>query len=194
MAACAYRFPERIRFAVDLAGWAPLNEMRRSYRPMAIGDRFFAVLARFTPRLLILPFRWIGRVARQPDTERFHSAFASWLSKSDQRILENKDMARDLHWIVRESFRQGADGPTRDALLCYLDWGFPLGDLPVPLHIYHGQDDKLVPVSFSHYVSQAVESASLTTFPNTGHYGLIANKHREILKDIGKLYLDGFSR
>lgn len=189
MAASAYRFPDRIRFAIDLAGWAPLNEMRRSYRHMAIGDRFFALLARFFPRLLILPFRWIERVARQPNTERFHTAFASWLSESDKKILKNQSLAKDLHRVVRESFRQGAVGPTRDALLCYRDWGFPLGALQVPLYIYHGQDDKLVPVSFSHYVSQAIETASLTTYPGTGHYGLIANKNGEILKDIRKLYL-----
>jgi pimeloyl-ACP methyl ester carboxylesterase len=191
MAACAYTFPARVRFTVDLAGWAPLNEMRRNYSHMAPGDRFFAFLARFTPRLLILPFRWIGRAARQPDTERFHSTFASWLSDSDRRLLQNHELAATLHRLVRESFRQGAGGPARDALLCYRDWGFPLGSLQVPLHIYHGQDDKLVPVSFSHYVSQAVESASLTTYPDTGHYGLILHKHAEILEEIRRLYLAG---
>lgn len=189
LAACAFRFPEKVLFSVDLAGWAPLNEMRHSYAQMTPGDRLFAFLAHYFPRLLILPFRAIGRAARQSDTERFHRLFASWLSESDHKALEDHEMAKNLHQIVRESFRQGANGPMRDALLCYRDWGFPLGDVHVPLHIYHGQDDKLVPVSFSHYVSQAVGSSSLTTYPEIGHYGLITRKQESILKEIKNIYL-----
>jgi len=60
-----------------------------------------------------------------------------------------------------ESFRQGARGPTLDALLIYREWGFKPEQIRVPVHFFHGTADPTVPFAFSRYLAHKVPGATL---------------------------------
>jgi pimeloyl-ACP methyl ester carboxylesterase len=176
VAACAYRIPDRFDFAVDCAGWVHLAEVGNYARTMAPGDRLFAALALRAPFLLWPPFRLIRFVISNCGAAGFRRFFKSWASPADQREMADEAFVASVMALTHESFFQGTWGPVQDAILCFRDWGFRLSDITMPVHIFQGEDDRMVAPAFSRYAAQTIPQATLKTYPNTGHYGLL--RHR----------------
>jgi pimeloyl-ACP methyl ester carboxylesterase len=62
-------------------------------------------------------------------------------------------------------------------------WGFALGDIDVPVRVYQGSDDDLVPRAWADRIAKAIPGASATVFEGEGH--LIAISHRaEVVGDL----------
>ncbi|MEO1446021.1 MAG: alpha/beta hydrolase, partial [Cyanobacteria bacterium J06635_11] len=174
---CAYALPERLNFALDLGGWAPVTvpELRSQ---MTALDRFFAerILQpqNTAPILFQLPFTLIGLAAKVlPATTFIRLLYQSkYFCDADYAVLSTPETANALVATVRESFRQGSQGPAYDALLRYQDWGFNLADINFPIHIFHGSDDVSAPYSFAEYKHRHLPNSQLHTFPQEGHFFL----------------------
>lgn len=170
---CAYAIPERLDFVIDLAGAAPLYRDPQAIQQLGMLDRVFARLGAHLPLSLFqLTFTYLARMGRRmTSASDLNRAFASIMGEADRRLIEsNADLAQFIIDDIQESFQQGARGPALDAQLIYQDWGFELGDIKVPVHLFHGTDDKMVPYSFSEYVRDKVPQATLTPIPEQGHY------------------------
>jgi len=184
VAACGYRIPERLTFAVDCAGWIHLTEVGQYADDMAPGDRLFGSLALKAPFLLWLPFRIMRFILYTQGESGFRRLFKSWASPADQREMTDDDFVQNVMGLTHESFRQGTSGPVQDALLCFRDWGFRLADVRVPVYIFHGKDDLMVAPSFSRYASDTIPQATLTTYSDTGHYGLLRHHVDDVFATI----------
>ena len=136
-------------------------------------DRVFAKLGATLPLPLFqLTFTYLARAGRlMKSAADLSRAFGSIMGKADRELITaDENLARFLIDDLQESFRQGALGPALDAQLIYKDWGFRLRDIQVPVHLFHGTDDKMVPYSFSEYVREKVPQATITPLPGQGHY------------------------
>lgn len=173
VSACGYRIPERITFAVDCAGWIHLSEVGQYADDMAVGDRIFGSIAMNVPFLLWLPFRIMRYVLYTQGKAGFRKFFKSWASPADQREMEDDDFLEKVIALTHESFRQGTSSAVQDAVLCFRDWGFRLEDVQVPVHVFQGEADLMVAPSFSYYAAKTIPQATLKTYPDTGHYGLL---------------------
>ena len=84
----------------------------------------------------------------------------------------------------REAFRSGIDGAVHDALLSNVSWGFDLADLAVPVHWWHGTDDRLTPGPIVQRAIGHLPGHTLTLYKGEGH--AIGFTHAEdILATIG---------
>ncbi|WP_088243957.1 alpha/beta fold hydrolase [Calothrix rhizosoleniae] len=174
---CAYALSERLDFALDLGGWAPVvvAELRSQ---MTALDRFFAERIsqpqNTTPILFQFPFTVLGLAAKVlPATTFIRLLYQSqYFSDADYTVLSNPKAAHALVTNVRESFHQGSDGPAYDALLRYQDWGFDLAEIDFPVHILHGSDDISAPYSFAEYKHHHLPNSQLHTYPGEGHFFL----------------------
>ena len=177
--ACAYSIPERLDYAVDLAGFSPADS---AIEEMGALDRFFARLSTRMPLIFRVSFFLMGSVAiRFP--KRFFKFIGDSLCEADKKVLEDPEMASLIMADIQESFRQGARGAADDALLCYRDWGFKVEEISVPVHIFHGTADKLVPYSFSEYLVEAIPTTTLHPYPDEGHF-VFYNRFDEIFEFI----------
>lgn len=168
--ACAYAIPDRLRFAADLAGFAPVGTAKALQEDLAPLDRFFLGLASRVPQAVFtIPFSLIGLAARHLSPRAFVRMISSSMSAADKEAVEDPEVAAFLRNTVRESFRQGARGPAHDALLQYGDWGFRLADIRFPIRIFHGTKDKFVPYSFAEYKIENIRHAQLHAYPGEGH-------------------------
>jgi pimeloyl-ACP methyl ester carboxylesterase len=73
---------------------------------------------------------------------------------------------------LREGVRPGIEGVWSDAQIYARDWGFALERVTVPLQVWHGTADSIVPA----FTSRAYEAAPLCRrqlVPDEGHYSLI---------------------
>ncbi len=62
-------------------------------------------------------------------------------------------------------------------------WGFGFADITIPVHVYQGTADELVPPAWASDMTKAIPGATLTTFDGEGHF--IAISHRaDIVGDL----------
>jgi pimeloyl-ACP methyl ester carboxylesterase len=82
-----------------------------------------------------------------------------------------------------EAGRQGGRGIVDDYRAISRPWSFEPEDVRVPVHFWHGDDDRYVPLAVSQALAARVPDARLTVIPGAGH--LIALSHHEqILADL----------
>lgn len=168
--ACAYAIPERLLFAYDLAGWAPVKQVTELQDSLAPLDRFFLKRASSFPVIFYFFFTFIGFAAKYTNDRFFAQSLRSSMGEDDKRlILGDKTMQYFFRCVVAESFAQGVRGPADDALRCYGDWGFLLSDVNYPVQIWHGTDDKFADVSFAKMKHRAIVPSSLNLIEGRGH-------------------------
>lgn len=175
--ACAYAMSESLIAAVDLAGAAPLYTDKEASRQLSGIDRLFATLGSRLPSFLFqIPFAYLGWSIRRARTGAdLNKVLGDAISEADRRLTDEPDVARFLICDVQVAFNQGARGPADDAILIYRDWGFSLGDVKMPVHIFHGTEDRLVPFAFSEYMRDHLPEATLTPIEGQGHYTHLLN-------------------
>lgn len=169
--ACAHAIPERLDFVVILAGWAP-NSFKGATQDINKLDQFFANLSKNRPQMLTYPFTLMGYVAKR-FPKRFIEFIGSSLGDADKTLLTDPDVERILTKDVQEAFRQGAQGVSDDALLCYNDWRFEVSDIKVPVLLLQGTEDTLVPYSFAQFLHKKIPNNTLLTYPDEGHYFMV---------------------
>jgi pimeloyl-ACP methyl ester carboxylesterase len=101
----------------------------------------------------------------------------------DRRLMADPDVAAALTTMWEEGARQGAVGVAAGwAALWALPRGYEPADLEVPVTVWHGEADVVVPCAQARRVADALPRATMRTFPDEGH--LIALEHwREIVED-----------
>lgn len=183
---CAYAIPDRLLFAYDLAGWAPVGQIEELQTHLAPLDRFFLRCASSFQWLFQLPFSLVGFAAAHFSDDGFAKSLRSSMGKDDQNlILGNKNMAHFFRALVKESFAQGSRGPSDDALRCYGDWGFDLGDIDYPVHLWHGTDDKFASFELAKYKNRVMQHSSLKVFEGRGHL-YFATVHEKLFEEVRK--------
>ena len=60
-------------------------------------------------------------------------------------------------------------------------WGFELEDLSVPVRVFQGTADPLVPESWGRLLADRIPTASLTLFPAEGHF-IALTRRRDALE------------
>lgn len=179
---CAYALPERLEFALDLGGWAPVSVPELKAQMTSL-DRFFAERSIFQPAvrqshriplLFQFPFTLLGLAAKiLPPVTFIHLLHQSqYFCDADNTILSVPEAANFLVQSVGESFSQGSLGPAYDALLRYQDWGFDLAEIEFPIHIFHGTDDISAPYSFATYKHRHLPNSQFHAYPQEGHFFL----------------------
>ncbi len=84
---------------------------------------------------------------------------------------------------LERPLRAGSDGSAWEARLLTLPWGFDLQDIAVPVALWHGDADINSPLATAIYLSRTIPDASLTVFPNEGHF-LILKRWGEIIRHL----------
>ena len=172
--ACAAILPERVTRALTLGAVAPAD------------DPAFDFVAGM-PEPSVVEFRAAmeGRqaLARLVEPHLEHElALDEWLDalpSSDRAILRRPGMADFEAQNVREACRQGAAGWLDDDLAVVSPWGFALEAVAVPVRIWQGQDDVLVPAAHARYLADRIPGARLELVPGAGHW--LDDHHRAML-------------
>ncbi|MEO1445243.1 MAG: alpha/beta hydrolase [Cyanobacteria bacterium J06635_11] len=183
---CAYAIADRLLFAYDLAGWAPVAQVKELQSSLAPLDRFFLPVALSFGFLFQVPFALIGVAAKHLSDRGFANMLRSSMSDDDKAfIFGNESNAHFFRSIVKESFAQGSRGPANDAMRCYRDWGFRLGDIEYPVQIWHGTDDNFASYRFAQYKHRVIRGSSLRVFEGRGHLHLVT-EYEALFKDVQK--------
>ncbi len=112
-------------------------------------------------------------------------SLAGLLSEVDKRAL-NGEFAEEMAATFRRTMSGGIAGWRDDDLAFVKDWGFRLADITVPVSIWQGQQDRMVPFAHGEWLAAAVPGARARLYPDEGHISL-ANQAKRIMADVLEL-------
>lgn len=101
------------------------------------------------------------------------------LSEGDQEIMARPEYALRMQRMMQEAYRTGVDGWVDDDLVFVKAWGFDVNELSVPVMVWYGTDDTLVPPAHGRWLAQNVPGAQVVTMSG-GHLELV-NRVGELL-------------
>lgn len=104
-------------------------------------------------------------------------AFGGLIGKADKEVLDG-NFADDMAAGMRRALSHGFDGWIDDDLAFIRDWGFELSAINIPVLLWQGDDDFMVPHTHSRWLASKIPLAELNFIPENGHISLIV-KHRD---------------
>ncbi|MEP6872466.1 MAG: alpha/beta hydrolase, partial [Anaerolineaceae bacterium] len=103
----------------------------------------------------------------------FFRQFSRQASSADMAILSNPVHKVALLRHVREAFRHGSRGVVEDAALLAQPWGIAFDAISTPVRLWHGEDDRTVPVASARIVAEAIPGCTPTFIPGAGRLWLL---------------------
>ncbi len=181
VAACAWKIPQRINAASIISGntACDLPGVRATLSKL---DILLYTLADRIPWLLRL-LLWVvaNRVRKSPAA--IFDLFTD-VSEVDKNALSRPEIQALLSKMVVGAFQQGTRGAALDWKLEARPWGFSLQEIHLPVFIWHGLQDRLVPAEQARITAQAIPAARLTLFPDDGHISILMNHFDQILSAV----------
>ncbi len=176
-AACAAKIPHRLTATAIVSGLGP-PDVPAAARGFSLWNRFNFALARWFPLLARLMFGLMGLAMRRSPERTLRFMIRS-APPADKAIMARAEVWAALKDDLREAFRQGSRSAFWEAMLFLRPWGFRLQDITAKVHIWHGEDDNIVPPSMARYLAQAIPECRASFYPGEGHL-LIVDRMDEI--------------
>ena len=98
----------------------------------------------------------------------------------DQQVLSAPGLRQQMIDNSAELYRQGGRGMYDEALVLARPWGFDPRSISLPVHIWHGEQDEVVPVAMARHMASILPSCRATFYPDEGHH-LLYRRWPEIL-------------
>jgi pimeloyl-ACP methyl ester carboxylesterase len=172
--ALAARYPERISAVTIMSGAAPMTSEEVTRLADAEGG------------------------ATEPAAQDWHGVFDelavlrdTLLTEADAPFLPEGSPAimRDPAWqrMYREStveaLRQGAEGWADEVLAIDREWDFEPGDIRASVTWWHGDGDKIIPLTAVQRAVDRIPRCELRTWRNEGHFAFLVHE-REVLAEV----------
>ena len=166
--ACAYAMPDRVIQVSLVSALAPLHESQL----FDVIDPKMKRLFKFAKQMPVLMNGILG-IAFLFLKDRFDLAFEKLvadLPDSDKNLLHQPAIAEMFKKDVAEAFRQGSKGVVSDMKILSEPWGFSLDEITIPVHIWHGTADQIVPISLARFMAESLHQVETHFIDGAGHF------------------------
>jgi pimeloyl-ACP methyl ester carboxylesterase len=177
--ACAALCDERLFAVASLAAVAPFDADGLDWLE-GMGqdniDEFGAVLAGADELNAYLAEARVQQLDATP--EGIVEVLESLLGPEDKSVLSGALAA----WMLEASgfgLKDNADGWFDDDVAFCEPWGFDLGDVNRPVLLWHGGDDRFVPVAHGHWIADRIPAVQTRINAADGHLTLLERHLRE---------------
>ena len=181
--ACAARLPVRCRAAATGAGVAPYHAEGLDFLD-GMGpenhEEFGAALD--GPEKLVPYLKKEAATLTSVTAEQIADALGGLVSEVDKAYATGEYAERTLR-VFQRAVENGVDGWRDDDLAFTRDWGFALDDITVPVSIWQGAQDRMVPFAHGKWLAEHVPGARVHLDDDQGHLSLWA-RIGEILDDL----------
>lgn len=178
--ACAAQIPDRLSGTGLVCSVGPLEAPGATHGMLAMNRRLL-FLARKTPSLARALARCGLRAFWNYTREVLPKSVLAHLPEADRQLLASPDLRNALLANWREAFRTGTRGMAWDGCLYAGPWGFSLEEIRVPVGLWHGEADVIVPARMGRDCATWIPNCRAQFLPQEGHFSLPLNHLREIL-------------
>jgi len=184
--ACAALLPDRCKAAALLASVAPYNARGLDWlagMDQSNVEEFTATVAGAEALVAHL----------QPEVDGLANVTGPELAEGMGGLLSSVDKAavtgafsEELAFAFRGAVENGVAGWRDDDLAFARDWGFGLSGISVPVAVWQGRQDRMVPYAHGEWLAAEIPTAQAHLFEDEGHVSLIAQIDT-ILADLATL-------
>jgi len=168
--ACAHEMPGRVVAVGVLGGVAPSVGDDAAAGGTSPLTRFFSPLLRRTRRPVGAALRGLVQ-ALEPLAEPAIDLFASFMPPGDKRVFEDARVRLMFQEDLLVGSRRHMQAMVLDIGLFGRHWGFALADVGVPVHMWYGDADNIVPVHHGEHMARRLPNARLRIRAEEGHLG-----------------------
>ncbi|MES9946130.1 MAG: alpha/beta hydrolase [Candidatus Thiodiazotropha sp.] len=181
--ACAHQSRERLNGLTLVCPLGPLDQpalLDAMRWPAQINFRSI----RNTPWLSNLGFRFAVVPLAQHWPQWIYQAMLGFAPAPDFAVLKRSTVRSAITASIREAIRQGADGVLHEMALYTQPWGFDLGDIDIPIQIWHGSADETVPILHGRTLAECLPECELHRVEGEGHFSLPFDRMGEIQQQL----------
>jgi pimeloyl-ACP methyl ester carboxylesterase len=182
--ACAAMLPDRVMAAATIAGVAPYDAEGLDWTAgMGEDNRIEYPTAARDPQELLTWMQPQVEVMATIRPEGIVTALRSLISGVDEAQVTGgfgEMLADSFH----RAFRNGPWGWYDDDLAFVGDWGFDLTSVRVPVSIWQGREDLMVPFAHGEWLADHIPGARSRLRTEHGHLSLAVGAIGEILDDL----------
>jgi pimeloyl-ACP methyl ester carboxylesterase len=181
--ACAALLPGRVLACATIAGAAPFDVGLDFLEGMAEENQreFGAALA--GPGDLQAYLEGEARTYAGVTGEQVTDAFGGLVSPVDRAALTGAY----ADWVAasfRLALSNGIWGWFDDDLAFVRPWGFELDDLRVPVTVWQGGQDRMVPFAHGEWLAAHLPGAKAMLLPSEGHLSIVVARFGEVVDDL----------
>jgi len=171
--ACAYKIPDRLFVCGSVCGLGPIHTPW-NIDGMAIINRLGLTLSKNAP--------WAASFlvgSMSPLMQLFPETMLSMMSgdapECDKRAIKETEFATIMVKAAQEGFQLGTVGLSQDLVIYGSHWGFDISEIKVPVKVWHGEMDTVVPVIFGKLFESFIPNCTAVFFANEGHISIVPN-------------------
>ncbi len=186
--ACAALDAPRCRAAWSLAGVAPTNldfDWTEGMGPENVEE--FALAREGGPEYEA-HIAMYGDVFAASTTGNIVELFGGLLSDPDKEVFQSESVRADFVATLHQSVENGWRGYFDDDQAMMKQWGFDPASITVPVAVWFGDRDLMVPRTHGEWLAKNLPTASRHFFPGDGHVTLFVNHLDELSAAIEALY------
>ena len=174
-AACAHNLSHRVTKASIVAGLPAVSEPDRLAQLDTPLKRLYRTVQK-APWLVRIVLRIFWRFhASHPDHHRLVRSLLKSMPEQDQRIFSQPELMEMMVSIVEELQCSGWEGYAEELCVLARSWGFTLKDISVPVEIWWGDADNMIPRQIARDMTEIIPQSSLNIVPNAGHYVIFSH-------------------
>lgn len=181
--ACAAKLPNRVASAVVVCGMGP-SDTPGGISAMALHNRLMLRLGPRWPRIVRVLVGWALSRNRE-SVELLPRRLGRQLPPADRKCLQRPGIREALRATWREALRPGVNGALQDGFLFCRPWGFGLDEVRVPISLWHGEADIIVPPAMGRHVAAQLPRCRAQFLWAEGHFSLPIDHLAAILADAG---------
>lgn len=181
--ACAARLPQA-RAALVIAGVAPFDAAGLDFLA-GMGednvDEFGAAIEGDQPLREYLDAA--REHLKDADAQAIGSSMATLLPPTDRAVLTD-EFGQDMAAGTREALRLGVDGWLDDDLAFVKPWGFDFSEIGVPVSLWQGTDDLMVPFAHGEWLAANVPGVVGHLLAGQGHFSVAIGRAGEMFDEL----------
>lgn len=121
------------------------------------------------------------------DVAGLTEALESLLPEVDkQAMIDDPEMGQYTVDLFREALRVNCDGWVDDDLACITPWGFELSEVKVPVLLYQGTEDKMVPYAHGEWLAKHLPQDKLRKhlISGEGHMSIFIGQRDHMIDEL----------
>jgi len=174
--ACAHEMPARVVAVAVLGGVAPAVGPDAAPGGASALIRIFAPWMRRARQPVGGMLRGLVRLL-EPLADPAVDLFARQMPPGDQRLFEDPAVRRMFQEDLLLGSRRNMQALLLDVVMFGRHWGFALADIEVPVHLWYGDSDSIVPAHHGEHLARRIPGARLRIRPGEGHLGGLGASH-----------------
>jgi pimeloyl-ACP methyl ester carboxylesterase len=182
--ALAWALPKRVRAVAVVSGAPDIAELSDHSGLLPLYRWLMWAEKRLPPPLCHFGFRLARPFLSLRPPRRTRPWLLKFLQPFDADSLRDEKAFEACFESQRRAWKTSAEGVMADAQLFAQPWGFSLGELRMPVLLWHGDSDRSFSLGTAREMAKKIPNCELRIIERAGHYSVPIRHIREILQGL----------